>query len=499
MMNLPNRKLEELIDDDKNKAIIDLNRQQLIGILGRRGQGKSYLTEALTAIFKKSSITVLDLWSSDNWENAFVWCIPKLEDSEIEDFIKHPNNYNKRTRQPITILCSNTLRYDQSKLDRFNGKLFIEKEFYKYYSGQDKIFNCVYPQTKPDSIQGTEWIKFVSLPNPTAKYESEINIQIGKIIEKTILDCRENGRILVFNQRAFSNETLMFRTLEIIIRNLGQISLKHFRRLSPQQVGKTTRKEMTAKEKAHDKMVFCVREFAELCPAKLKSDASGESVRVKKALLSFVRKCRHYSISGICDWQSSSDAESSIRNQFDCWLIKKWTTRLAGEQFEFAFKKIDAMRSAIISKYRNGKQGFKVANTMYPPLDALGQKFMYCVLGNDNLKLRKVPEVKTRHKEPYDSFERFVGIEFWHEKSLVAIQNAVHDGGTAKSDEKALYNAIYALRNKKTGKATKWEDCIPKLAEMQEKNELHWSKVIKEMKPATLQKWFIRASKRFTE
>lgn len=497
-MHLPNRKLGDVIDDDRNKPVIDLGKQQLIGILGRRGTGKSYLGEAIATMFYDAGITVLDLWASDNWENAF-WVIPKLEESEIEDFVRFPEKYNKRTRYPITILCSETLRYDQQKLDKFNGKLFTEEEFYRYYQGEQKYYNCVYPQEKPESLQGKEWIKFVSLPNPTAKFESEINLQIAKTLEDTILDCRKNKKILVFNQRAFSNETLMFRTLELIIRNMGQIALKHFRRLSPSDVGKSTRKEMSKREKAYDKMVFVIREFAELAPAKLKADASGESVRVKKGLLQMVRKCRHYQISGITDWQSAMDTESSIRNQFDVWLLKKWTTRLAGEQFDFAFKKIDIIRKAIIEKHKRSKQGVQIANIMYPPIDALGQKYMYTVLGNDNLKLQRVPECKTRHKEAYDSFEKFTGIEFWHEKALVTIQNAVHDGGTARSDEKAFYNAIYALRNPKTGKATKWVDCITELADMQEKNELHWTKPIKEMKDATLTKWFNRASKRFTE
>ncbi len=94
-MHLPNRKESDVIDDDSKKPFIDLNRQQLVGILGRRGTGKSYLGEALTTMFYEAGITVLDLWSSDNWENCF-WCIPKLEDSEIDDFIKNPQKFNKR-------------------------------------------------------------------------------------------------------------------------------------------------------------------------------------------------------------------------------------------------------------------------------------------------------------------------------------------------------------------------------------------------------------------
>lgn len=492
-MKLPKRETVER----ENQAIIYYGRQTLIGILGRRGTGKSFLNEAIATGFYESGYTMLDLWASDNWENCF-YCIPKLKEHEVDDFIKNPERYNKRTRYPITILCSEALRYDQAKLDKFNGKLFSENEFYKYYKGETKYWNCVYPQEKPKSLQSKEWIKFVSLPNPTAKFDSEVNVNIAQIIENTILDCRKNDRILVFNSRAFPNETLMFRTLEVLVRNLGPIAMKNFRRLSLDEAGVSSRKEMTKKQKRWDKMILVIREFGELAPAKLKSDASGESTRVKKALLQFVRKARHYQISAVFDYQNASDVESSIRNQIDVWLIKKWTERLGGEQFDFAFKKIEYLRKAVFAKYR-GKFARTIADRMYPPIGLLSQSYMYAVKGDDNLKLYKVPEVKTRHKEPYDSFEIFTGIEFWFDKSSQTSTSSSSNGNSSKSDEKALYNAILAMRNVKGSKKRSWEEIIVKLSDMQEKNELQWSKPIKEIQKYTLQKQFKRWEKRYED
>ena len=491
-MKLPKR---ETIERESG-SVINMSKQNLIGILGRRGTGKSYLSEATATLFYECGFTTLDLWASDNWENAF-WCIPKLEEYEIDDFIKTPERYNKRTRYPITILCSEALRYDQAKLDKFNGKLFSEKEFYEYYRNQIKYWNCVYPQKKPRSLQGKEWIRFVSLPNPTAKFDSEVNVNIAQIIENTILDCRQSGRILVFNARAFPNETLMFRTLEVLMRNLGPIAMKNFRRLSLEDAGVSSRKEMTKKQKRWDKMVFVIREFGELAPAKLKGDASGESTRVKKSLLSFIRKCRHYQISGIFDYQNASDVESSIRNQIDVWLIKKWTERLGGEQFAFAFQKIEYLRKAVFAKHRNVRQARKIADRMYPPIELLSQSYVYVVKGDDNLKLKKVPEVKTRHKEPYDSFEKFTGIEFWFDKSSQVSTSTANSSTSSKSDEKALYNAIFAMRSVKGSKKRSWEEILVKLSDMQEKNELQWSKPIKEIQKYTLQKQFKRWEKRY--
>jgi len=494
-MKIPNR--PDAIDR-QSRASIDLNRQNLIGVFGRKGAGKSYLTQATATIFyQEAGYTLLDLYASDNWENAF-WVIPKLEEHEISDFMKNPNKYNKRTRFPITVICSEALRYDQSKLDKFNGKLFTEKEFYEYYQGEQKYWNCVYPQEKPKSLQGKEWIKFVSLPNPTAKFDSEVNANIAKIIENTILDCRVNGRIFVFNQRAFSNEPAMFRTLEIIFRNIGAIAMKHFRRLTPDEVGVSTRAEMTKKQKAHDKMVFCIREFSDLAPAKLKPDASGESTRVKKSLLSLVRKIRHYQISGICDWQAFNDTEISIRNQFDIFLINKWTERLGGEHFAFAFNKIKYLRNAVFEKYgRNKNTARRIADNMYPPIELLGNQYMYFVKQDDNLKLMKVPEMKTKHKEPYDSFEKFTGIEFWYDKSYQESTSSTDSSSSSRTDEKSLYNAIYAMRYPVKGKKYQWKEVVEKLVTMQEKNEIHYSKPFKDMKDDTLKKWFGRVTKRY--
>jgi len=55
---------------------------------------------------------------------------------------------------------------------------------------------------------------------------------------------------LVFNPKAFKNETLMFRTLELIFRNLGDVAYKHFQRERPEFFGKSTQSELTQKEKS---------------------------------------------------------------------------------------------------------------------------------------------------------------------------------------------------------------------------------------------------------
>ena len=132
----------------------------------------------------------------------------------------------------------------------------------------------------------------------------------------------------------------MFRTLELIVRSLDEISYHHFNKIQPHECNppKKSLDEMSPREKNYHKMVFLMREFSELTSNREKGDRTGQSTLVKKSLLKFFKLARHISINGIIDYQSSSDTLTTIRAQIDLWLIKKWTTRLAGEDFRYSFE-----------------------------------------------------------------------------------------------------------------------------------------------------------------
>jgi len=453
-------------------AYIDVNNQQCIFTLGRRGTGKSFNDEAITTAFYQRGFTVLDLWSSDNFENAF-WVIDK-EDT-------------KKKRFPITILAPETLDIDQDQLNRFNEFSYTEEDFYKKYP--DKIYNCVNPQLKPVYERGKEWIKIVKLPAPTAKLDSEQNKMIEKIIENTILECRQNRRIMVFNPKTYANETHMYRTLEIIFRSLGDIADKHFLKLKHQDLGKTSRDQMTPQEKSWHKMVVLIREMGELAPAKLKGDRTGESLKTKKALLQLIRKVRHYRIWVVADWQKASDVEDSIRQQADIWIIKKYTRRLGGDEWKWVFEYIKFKRQLVFDKRGFNQMSRSIADSGYPNLDEITDRYMYVIFGNDKISLRKVRELKHHHKEPTDNFEKITGIEFKHDYSKLQNEIIQDSKSTSKTDEKALHNAIYVM---KTGNKMKWNEILQKLTIMQQSGEISWPKPFSEMKEGTIQKWFSR-------
>ncbi len=455
-----------------NYAYIDPNNQQCIFTLGRRGTGKSFNDEAITTAFYERGLTVLDLWASDNFENAF-WVIDK------EDL--------KKKRFPITILAPESLIIKQEQLDRFNEFIYTEDEFYKKHP--DKIYNCVYPQLKPAYERGKEWVKIVKLPAPTAKPDSEQNKMIVKIIENTILDCRQNRRFMVFNPRAFPNEMHMYRTLEVIFRSLGDIADRHFLKLNPQDVGKTSRDQMTPQEKSWHKMVVLIREMGELAPAKLKGDRTGESLKTKKALLQLIRKVRHYRIWVVSDWQKASDVEDSIRQQADIWILKKYTRRLGGDEWKWVFEHIRFKRQNVFDKRGFNITARKLADSNYPNLDEITEKYMYVVFGNDRIHLRKVRELKHHHKEPADHFEKITGIEFNHDMSKLQNETIQDSKATSMTDEKALHNAIYVM---KKGKKKKWSEILQQLTIMQQSGEISWPKPFSELKENSISKWFNR-------
>lgn len=434
---------------DNEGSFLTQKRQQLIGILGRRGEGKSYLLESIGEQFYESGYTVLDLWGAGNLENAF-WCIAKEG---------HKKAY------PVTVLAPDSLILPSAEIEKFNSQHHTRVPL----------------------------VKIVKLPIPTKKTDTEQNNTIFDMIVKAIVDCRSERRILVFNPQMYPREIDMFRTLEILLRGLPQISRKYFPKLEPHECGVESREQMTVHQKSWHKIVFLIREFGEVAPAKLKGDKSGESTLIKKALLNFVRISRHAWVSGVIDYQNASDAESSIRNQIDVWLVKKWTRRLGGDEFKHIFDFIQSKREQILFKFHYSRKGMLLADSQYPDITELGKKWFYVVYQNDRLRLWKVPELGFCHKEPHQSWESITGIPLIHDMKLV--QESASSGSirTTVSDEKAIYFTIRGFYEKKLS----WVDIQQKLIEMQKEQEITWNKDISTLKPFSLQKLFMRYRKKY--
>ena len=443
---------KDTVDTGNYQTSIDLLAQNLIGILGIRGAGKSYLGEALLLKYYEAGFTCLDLWSAPNLENAF-WIFAK-------------EGHKKRI--PITILAPDTFILPEARIDRFNGT-YLTKE---------------------------PLIKFIRLPSPTKKTDSESNERILEILINTIIECRDKKRILVFNPFMFPNEVEMFRILEILMRNLITISNNYFDALEPEDVGKITEDDMTIQELTYHKMCFLIREFGEVAPARLKGDKSGESTLIKKALLKFVRLARHSNIDGIIDYQNASDVDSSIRNQINIWMIKTWTPELAGENFEYIFKKIQTKRDMIFNDKGYTNSSFEFANSFFPPIERLSHFWYYFLKRGHPPRLRKVPELKIKHKEPKEKWWKLTDIPIQFNKELTS-KSTVSTVKTSRNEEKIVYLIMKELKEQKGKRKMNWKQVTDMMAQKQKNGEIISRIDFSTGKVATIQKWFSRMRKAF--
>lgn len=431
----------------KKSGIIDVSRQQLIGIMGLRGAGKSYAGESLLEKYYDLGYTCLDLWSAPNMENAF-WVFAR-------------ENHKKRI--PITIIAPESFIIPEQEIEQYNQKHFTKQPL----------------------------VKFVKIPTPTAKAESDQNDAILEIITKVILDCRDKRRILVFNPYMFKDERAMFRVLEILMRNLIEISHKYFSANTPEMLGKPYN-QFTMREKNYHKQVFLIREFSELVASRLKGDKSGESTIVKKAILKFVRIARHYSIDGIIDYQNFSDAESSVRNQFDVWLIKRWSTDLAGENFKWVFDKVQNARQNIFDKLGYGKNAQDLADNFYPKIEQISKKWMYMLRDGKFPKIVKVPELSISHKQPHEKWHELTGIPLEHDMSMIKKTSATSK--VSKADERELFNKMTELK-----KNHKWSEVKEKLSNLQEKGEINSNLTFSAISDNQLSSKYSKLKKKYTD
>jgi hypothetical protein len=474
---------EPTIERETDNQIIDPNKQQCAAVLGRKGKGKSYLIESLSARLHQLGQTIFDMYASDNLENAF-YCV---------------DSNDAKIRIPITILAPDSVTYSQYAMNSYNGRLRSKKEMRKlgYLELNDEYRQA---ELKPKSQQGKEWVRVVTLPPATKpkkgqRGESENNKKIVDIFIQALLDCRKQRRILVFNPLMFPDEGMMYRTLEVIIRCLRDVRRKHFVKPTEEAVGLPKEKWTRGIKKCWNKMNLVIRELGELCPAKLKGDKTGASTLVKKAMLQFMRKARHYVINCIADWQNWSDVDAGVRSQFDVFILKKWTKNLSGEMWKWAFDYINEKRLAILEPMHYTPKAFREANAKWPPIDLLNPRFMYNAVG-DHLYLWPVPPMLTHHKGAEEDFDVYTGIVFDHDESLVAsVESGNADIGISDKDKTLFVSKVKEWKLKKR----KREWMLQEFGKMQDKGTIAWDVSLKDMKPNTFSKRFTALAKTHSE
>ncbi len=496
--------VQDTVYREDTGAWISPNRQQVIMTQGQRGSGKSSLNEFVAEELYKNGWTVLDLWASDNLENCF-WCInlnckKKFEEKKIQHPMqKEEIHCNCNVRYPISILCPDHVEWDNHAIDYYNGVYYTKYEWVDKLRKQGEViveYDRTNPPRKPDS-EIKNWIKIKHLPKPSRTERTANNELIVTKFTEALLEARIERRILVFNPKLFPNEFEKFKTLELIIRSLGDIAFNHFKQLRDEKVGKP-RSQWTKEQTCHHRMVVVMRELGELTASVLKGE--NESTLVKKAILNFIRKARHYNISLCTDYQRPEDAFSGVRDQANIFILKRAPKRLFGDEWVWTFDEIMKERQKIFDKMGYNQSSFRKANERWPRIEELNMNRAYVVYSNDKMRLWEIPTPSFHHKQPEDHFEQITGISFkFSQNSSESLTSGQNDGSstTSEGDEKILYSVIFQLRNQKN-KTMKWEEILKHLTREQEKGNIKWKTLFKQMQPNTISKWFARTSRKYT-
>lgn len=476
--------------EPKTDQVVEENRQQFIGCLAMRGEGKSYLLESYAEEAYLKGYTILDLHGADNLENAF-WVFPS-EDPECENPI----------RIPITLIAQESIIYDQKEVDFFNSRQMTEQEWYEQfpYAINHMIFNSVYPPRIPFKKKLLEIETIPPVTNSKAEYETEANQKALDKLVKIILNCTANGRIFVLNRMMFASERQYFWTLELIVRNLVGIADKYYLRLEPEDVGLpkgTPRKFMRPRKRNHHRIMVVTRELGEICPSRsIKGDKTGESLSVKKAFFNFIRKARHPQIDWIADWQRNNDVEDAIRSQADKWVFKRYNDDLGGDDKKNFFDLLKNIRHAVVEKYGKVK-GEIINRSNYPRIEKLDQKYHYLWISGE-IHLKRVRKCRHLHKEPWHRFWQKSGIHFDHDYTKVKEEKEVGKAKSKDQDVALIYTIVRDLKDpEKQKRRLNNEQILKRLATMQTEGKINYHLDFQTMSSERLSTYYPRWKKTY--
>lgn len=494
---IPLRTDTEVTQDET--VAVDHSRQQVCFALTIKGEGKSNLVEAEGAIEFELGYLLMDFHSplSGNMENGF-WCIPKLkDDDEILAFRKNPIPFlRKRKAYKVTFIASESITFTKARLDRYNDRIYTKKDmrrkgFFEYNSRS--------PPMKPEKDWGKEMIRVVKIPTISSHGTTDNDKEAVEIVTREMLACRDERRILVLNRKMIFSEKQYFWVLEMMIRNLSRFYDLHCPKKYPAEFGVKTREEMLPRDRNWHRMCVITREMGELAPSKFKADKSGESTTVKRALLELARTTRHAGIDWFGDWQRRNDVASEIRDQCDTWFFKKYNLGLGGMDTIRFFEVLQSCREQILGAVRNKKRANLIIKSIYPNINKLSKKYFYAYFLSEKIKLFRVPENKHQHKEEDMKFHEMTGIWFDHDKKLVPVSAQGGGGKMGVTEQRALYDAVQALRSRTGRNKLTWEGVRKELVKLQKQKQLSYRQNFEEKNSDWICATFAKLKKKFAE
>ena len=392
-------------------------------------------------------------------------------------------------RHKILLVVPEYVEFDDYKLGLYNGKYYSKKEWASM--GYVEWINGDPNHIKKE--RGTEWIKVIKLPVPKARDANKE--QIIEKFRQCLLTARSERRILVMNPAFYKITFHWHKTLEVVIKNLGKIAIESFKPLTEKDL-KKPKTQFTKFEKNYHRMAVCMREFGSVAPSQLKVDQY--ETLAKKALLGFIRLCRHYNISLIGDYQRQADVFSGIKDQRDIFIFKRSNRDLIPDDWKWLQDYLDSKRQKIIDKYGNNPRAWGLADLKFPKIEDLSNEYFYVVFANNHVKLMKIPMPTFHHKREIDNFENDTGVRW---KFIGEDMNATLDMPTGEKEvavddknEKVLYDLIDGMLNPIGKKGMKIDECFAEIMRMEDSGRVAtgW----KGKKPNAMRMWFSRRKKK---
>lgn len=482
---------QRTIHKTNNNVILNPNKAQVILIQGARGSGKSTTDEKFGELLYNEGHTVLDILSAPNLENCY-WAVCKNCKKEWESMDKNARkelHCKCYSRHKILLVVPEYVEFDDYRLGLYNGKYYSKQEWANM--GYIEWINGDPNHIKKD--MGTEWIKVVKLPVPKARDANKE--QIIEKFRQCLLTARDERRILVMNPAFYKITFHWHKTLEVVIKNLGKIAIESFKPLTERDL-KKPRSQFTKFEKNYHRMAVCMREFGSVAPSQLKVDQY--ETLAKKALLGFIRLCRHYNISLIGDYQRQADVFSGIKDQRDIFIFKRSNRDLIPDDWKWLQDYLENKRQKIIDKYGSNPRAWGLADLKFPKIEDLSNEYCYVVFANNHVKLMKIPMPTFHHKREIDNFENDTGIKW---KFTGEDMNATLDMPTGEKEvavddknEKVLYDLIDGMLNPIGKKGMKIDECFSEIMRMEDSGRITtgW----KGKKPNAMRMWFSRRKKK---
>ena len=482
---------QRTIHKTNNNVILNPNKAQVILIQGARGSGKSTTDEKFGELLYNEGHTVLDILSAPNLENCY-WAVCKDCKKEWESMDKNARkelHCKCHNRHKILLVVPEYVEFDDYKLGLYNGKYYSKKEWASM--GYVEWINGDPNHIKKE--RGTEWIKVIKLPVPKARDANKE--QIIEKFRQCLLTARSERRILVMNPAFYKITFHWHKTLEVVIKNLGKIAIESFKPLTEKDL-KKPKTQFTKFEKNYHRMAVCMREFGSVAPSQLKVDQY--ETLAKKALLGFIRLCRHYNISLIGDYQRQADVFSGIKDQRDIFIFKRSNRDLIPDDWKWLQDYLDSKRQKIIDKYGNNPRAWGLADLKFPKIEDLSNEYCYVVFANNHVKLMKIPMPTFHHKREIDNFENDTGVRW---KFIGEDMNATLDMPTGEKEvavddknEKVLYDLIDGMLNPIGKKGMKIDECFAEIMRMEDSGRVAtgW----KGKKPNAMRMWFSRRKKK---